>query len=160
MIPAPQVNTIIAAVDMSPVTARVVGWALAQAKAFNARLELLYVTAPEPDFIGYTPGPQHERQAVACRIQEEQRALAALKAQVAEADLAVTEHVFPGVPEEKILQEAERLQADLIICGRHSHDFFYRLFVGSVGEELLKRSPCPILFVPADEGAEQQAATA
>ena len=157
MISAPHVQTIIAAVDLSPVTGKVVGWAMAQAKAFNARLQLLYVTTPEPDFIGYAPGPQHERQAVACRIQDEQRALAALKTQVAAQGLDVTEHVFQGVPEEKILQEAQRLQADLIICGRHDHDFFYRLFVGSVGEELLKRSPCPILFVPADAPSETEA---
>ncbi|WP_027193241.1 universal stress protein [Megalodesulfovibrio gigas] len=158
MIAAPHVQTIIAAVDMSPVTAKVVGWAMAQARAFNAQLELLYVTTPEPDFIGYAPGPQHERNAVACRMQDEQRALAALKAQVAAQGLKVSEHVFPGVPEDKILQEAHRLQADLIICGRHDHDFFYRLFVGSVGEELLKRSPCPILFVPADPLSETDTA--
>ncbi len=148
MITVPHAKTILAAVDLSPVTDHVVGWAMAQAKAFGATLELLYITSPEPDFIGYAPGPQHERDASACKIQDEQRTLHHIKDKVSAHGLTVTEHVYQGVPEEKILEEAERLKADLIICGRSNHDFFYRLFVGSVGEELLKRSPCPILFVP------------
>lgn len=47
-----------------------------------------------------------------------------------------------------IVEEAERLKADLIIVGFHHHSAFYTSVVGSVANDVLKRTTCPVLVVP------------
>ncbi|QJT09904.1 universal stress protein [Oceanidesulfovibrio marinus] len=145
---------ILVPVDLGPATDKVIEMTEAQAKAFGASVELLHVTVPEPDFVGYGPGPQHERDQVACDMKESRRKLTALKERLIEAGIEVSERMYQGVPEEKILEEAKRSDIDLIIMGLARHSFFYRMWVGSVGEELYRQAPCPLLFVPAPEDAE------
>jgi len=36
----------------------------------------------------------------------------------------------------------------MIMLGRHGHSAIYNILVGSVAEEVLKRSPIPVLLVP------------
>lgn len=142
---------ILVPVDLGPATDKVIEMTEAQAKAFGASVELLHITVPEPDFVGYGPGPQHERDQLACEMKEERRKLTALKERLHEAGINVTERMYQGVPEEKILEEAKREDIDLIIMGLARHSIFYRVWVGSVGEELYRHAPCPLLFVPAPE---------
>jgi nucleotide-binding universal stress UspA family protein len=148
---------ILVPVDLGPSTDRVIAMTEAQAKAFGAAVELLHVTVPEPYFVGYAPGPQHERDQLACEMREERRKLTALKERLQEAGIDVTERMYQGVPEEKILEEAEREDIDLIIMGLARHSVFYRVWVGSVSEELYRHAPCPLLFVPAPEEGESPA---
>ena len=50
---------------------------------------------------------------------------------------------------DKILQEAKKLDASLIVMGSHGHGALYHLLVGSVTEGVLKGTACPVLVVPA-----------
>jgi len=50
-------KTILAPIDFSDVSGAVVQSAAGIAKAFQASLYLLRVAPPDPDFIGYEPGP-------------------------------------------------------------------------------------------------------
>ena len=47
-----------------------------------------------------------------------------------------------------ILDEARRLNADIIVMGSHGHSALYKAFVGSVCEQVLAESTIPILVVP------------
>jgi len=49
---------------------------------------------------------------------------------------------------EHIVEEAERLEAELIIVGFHHHSTFYESVVGNVANDILKRTTCPVLVVP------------
>jgi nucleotide-binding universal stress UspA family protein len=49
----------------------------------------------------------------------------------------------------EILAEAQTLGADLIVIGSHGRTGFERLLLGSVTERLVRKSPCPIMVVPA-----------
>ncbi|RYG25242.1 MAG: universal stress protein, partial [Burkholderiales bacterium] len=55
------IQTILVPVDFSDVTPKVVAAAAAFAQPFGANLVLLYVSEPEPDFVGFEPGPQAVR---------------------------------------------------------------------------------------------------
>lgn len=48
-----------------------------------------------------------------------------------------------------ILAEADRLNADLVVMGTHGRSGFERLFLGSVAEKVLRKSPRPVMTVPA-----------
>jgi nucleotide-binding universal stress UspA family protein len=52
---------ILAALDLSAVSDAVVDRAVSIARAFTARLVLLHVAAPDPDFVGFEAGPRTTR---------------------------------------------------------------------------------------------------
>jgi len=50
---------------------------------------------------------------------------------------------------DKLLEESERLNADLIVLGSHHHGALYDWFVGTFTTETLKRTHFPVLVVPS-----------
>jgi nucleotide-binding universal stress UspA family protein len=57
-----------------------------------------------------------------------------------------------GYVVEKILSEAKRLGADMIVMGAHGHGRLHDMLVGSTTEGVLHKSPVPVLIVPARMG--------
>jgi nucleotide-binding universal stress UspA family protein len=51
--------------------------------------------------------------------------------------------------QQAILDQAERLAADLLVLGTHGRSGFERLLLGSVAEKVLRTSRLPVLTVPA-----------
>jgi universal stress protein A len=54
-----------------------------------------------------------------------------------------------GDPAEVILAIAHEIGADLIIMGTHGRTGVDRLLMGSVAEQVVRKSPCPVLTVRA-----------
>ena len=57
---------------------------------------------------------------------------------------------FHGSTIDRIVEEALRSEADLIVVGSHQHNAFYNLLVGSVTTKVLLRAKCPVLVVSKD----------
>ena len=142
-------KTILAPIDFSDVTGAVVESAAGIAKAFQASLYLLHVAPPDPDFIVYEPGPQTVRDSVARKIRKEQHQLQELESEMKGKGLDVHALLVQGATTGKILQEAKRLQAEMIVIGSHGHGALQKLLVGSVAEGILRKAPCPVLIVPS-----------
>jgi nucleotide-binding universal stress UspA family protein len=147
-------KTILVPIDFSDVTGKVVETAAALAAAFGSNVILVHVTEPEPQFVGYEPGPLSVRVAVAGDIATDRR-LDALKHQLGAADV-LTLHVEGSIPDE-ILSLAREHGATLIVMGSHGHGAFYQLLAGSVTTAVLKDAPCPVLIVPSDRRRSQPA---
>jgi nucleotide-binding universal stress UspA family protein len=49
----------------------------------------------------------------------------------------------------RIVQEAQTLLADLIVCGTHGRHGIGRVVMGSNAEDILRHSPVPVLLVPS-----------
>ncbi|MCU0319787.1 MAG: universal stress protein [Flavobacteriales bacterium] len=145
---------ILVALDMSGADERVVQHALPIAKAFGAHLSLLHVAAPEPDFVGFEVGPQYVRDHRADALRSEHRHIQALAAMTQAQGVETLGRLVQGPTVETLLAEAAELPADLIVVGSHGHGTFYKAFVGSVSDELLRSGRFPILVVPvADDQA-------
>ncbi|HMP77613.1 MAG TPA: universal stress protein [Kiritimatiellia bacterium] len=140
---------ILVPVDFSSTTDAVIGVGAALAKSLGAELFLLHVAQPEPEFITYEPGPASVRQAVAREISEEHRKLHALDRALEAQGLTVTSLVIQGYIVEKIIQEIERLQIDLVVMGSHGHGALHHLLLGSVSEGVMRKTTCPVLIVPS-----------
>ena len=56
---------------------------------------------------------------------------------------------------EVILDEANKLNIDLIVVGSHGHGAVYHLMVGSVSQGVLHQSTCPVLVVPTHDRTEK-----
>lgn len=59
----------------------------------------------------------------------------------------VTEHLVVGHPVEAVTQQAEQLQADLLVTGTRGAGFLRGVLVGSTAERIAKRSRRPVLMV-------------
>lgn len=139
---------ILVPVDFSDLTDQVVDLAVQLARAFQAELALVHVAPPEPEFIGYEPGPPSVRKAVAGHVVEVHHRIHELDKRLEADGLKVTSLVVQGYTVDKILQEIGRLGADLVVMGSHGHGALHHLLVGSVAEGVLRKAPCPVLIVP------------
>ncbi|HMO52692.1 MAG TPA: universal stress protein [Kiritimatiellia bacterium] len=141
-------NTILVPVDFSDAGPDVMAAAVTMAKAFNASVLLLHVAPPEPEFLGYDPGPQSVRDSVARQCHEAHSRLQAAEKNFSDQGIAVTALLIQGYPVEKILHEAEKHHPFLIVMGSHGHGALRNLLVGSVTEGVMRRATCPVLVVP------------
>ena len=149
--PDDPIGTILVPVDFSDVSALVITTAKKYARAFGARIVLLHICEPEPDFVGYEPGPTVVREHVAETMRANQQALDAMKAKFVEPDLEMLALQIQGPAVEKIVYEAQEQDAGLVVMGSHGHGAIYNLLVGSVAEGVLKGVSCPVLIVPSEK---------
>tara|TARA_Y100000782_G_scaffold112079_1_gene141479 strand:+ start:1139 stop:1579 length:441 start_codon:yes stop_codon:yes gene_type:complete len=121
------------------------------AKAFNAKLWLVHVAAPNPDFAGYEAGPQSVRDFRAEELKAENKQLTELTNQLASKAIDAEGLLIQGATVETILEEAQKLNTDLIMIGHAEHSMVYKMLFGTQDTELIKKSTIPVLVVPFDK---------
>lgn len=137
--------------DLSEFTDKIVNSAESLATALSARVWLIHVAEPDPDFVGWEAGPQTVRDDVAKKFRDEHRQIQKIASRLRSSGLDTTALVVQGVTVEKILEEASKLNADLIVVGSHGRGLAYQLLVGSVSEGILRESECPVLIIPTHQ---------
>ena len=140
---------ILAAIDFSDITGVVLEKAAELARAFSARLTLLHVAAPDPDFVGYEPGPQSVRNSRADELRTERRDLEKHATSLLDSGVETDWKLIMGPTVKTVLDVADDVGADLIVAGSHGHGALYNALVGSVTEGVMRRAKCPVLVVPA-----------
>jgi nucleotide-binding universal stress UspA family protein len=63
-------------------------------------------------------------------------------------NVAIEALVSEGAAAAGILEQADRMSADLIVMGTHGRTGVDRLLIGSVTEKVLRKAACPVLAVP------------
>jgi nucleotide-binding universal stress UspA family protein len=141
-------KTILAPIDFSQVSERVINRAIELARGTSARLVLLHVVAPMP-VIGRKLALTMTGAELAVAAEKE-AAAELVKLQRSLRDRGVTAHAVHvcGDPRKCIIEQAERLTADYIVIGSHGHSAFYDLLIGSTASGVLKRASCPVVIVP------------
>lgn len=158
-------KSILVPIDFSDATPHVLEQARQIARPFEAEIHLVHVkevppVAP-PTTFGYgvagmpelmpmssSPLPMVD-QVPAPAAAAESKKLADWQDEIRQEGLKVTSHEPTGAVVEEILREADAINPDLIVMGRHGHGAMYNLLVGSVTEGVLKRSTRPLLLVPS-----------
>jgi nucleotide-binding universal stress UspA family protein len=141
-------KTVLAPIDFSPVSRQVVDEAIAIARGHDARLVLLHVVQLAA-VLG--TGVTESDLPASFRLQVESDAVRQLSSlQRRLRDEGVTAHVVHqvGSPGERILDQADRLDADYIVMGSHGHGAFYDLIVGSTTSRVVTWSKCPVMIIP------------
>lgn len=148
-------QNVLAAVDFSEVSDRVVERAHELALAFSAELYLVHVAAPDPEFVGYEAGPESVRTQRAQELRQEHRDLQARAAALRARGVRAHALLIQGPTVDKLVEEIERLAADMVVLGSHGRGALLRALLGSVSEGVIRRSPCPVLVVPsrAEQGS-------
>lgn len=143
-------KNILVTIDFNPSEQLLIDQAFQLAKAFNSKIWLMHIAAPEPDFVGYEVGPQYIRDSRAAELRKELRLLQEYTAQLKEKGVDADGLLIQGATIEMVIEESQKLNADLIIAGHQDHGFLYQAFVGSVSTQILKKSKIPVLIVPLD----------
>jgi nucleotide-binding universal stress UspA family protein len=69
------------------------------------------------------------------------------RVQAPAGDVRVDRRLEEGDPAMETLRVAREIGADLIVMGTHGRTGFARLLMGSVAEEVVRKSDCPVLTV-------------
>jgi nucleotide-binding universal stress UspA family protein len=139
---------LLVAVDLSVSAERVLERAEGIARALCAKVWLLHVAEPEPDFVGLKAGPPTERDYFSERFHAEHRQLQAVADRWRKSGLDTTALLVQGPSAETILNQASEIEVDLIVVGSHGRGAMYQLLVGSVSEQVLHKSRWPVLVIP------------
>ena len=121
------------------------------AKAFGAKIWMLHVAAPEPEFVGFGVGPQYIRDSMAEELKKEHKMLFEYANQFKSEGIDSEGLLIKGATTEMIMEEAKKLNIDLIITGHHDHSLLYKLFFGSVASGVIRKSKVPVLLIPMED---------
>lgn len=141
---------IIAAIDFSDVSAKVLNQTAELAQATGAQVVLVHgieQLASFYDIYGYTVPDVgefeiHARDRAAKALEERAKTL------TLPADQISTE-ILEGPLIDTLLDSAKSHQADLLVLGSHGHGVVARLLLGSTAQRIINQATIPILIVPA-----------
>lgn len=137
---------ILVPLDFSKASLKALDCALAVAGWTNACVHLLYVSEPPTLVCDLNSLPVLAATGDGSDG-EAKRQLAAIAADHALAEFPVTSEVRLGDPVGEITFVASAMHADLIVISTHGRTGFKRLLLGSVAEQIVRESPCPVLVV-------------
>lgn len=144
-------KTVLAPVDLSAVTVRVLRMACELAETGRGRVVVLHVVQPPPvimsDAYAFDAGQMAALLATAERVAA--RKLAAFARACRKRVPEVETDQRTGQPVAVILDRAAALKADYIVLGSHGHGAVYDLLMGSTTQGVLRKARCPVLVVPA-----------
>ncbi len=139
---------ILVAIDLRTDTGKVLARATELAKALDAKVWLLHVAAPAPDFAGYEAGPQYIRDVRADELREERGQLEHLAAEFSAKGIPCQPLHIMGPTVATILAAAESRKADIIVMGTHGRRGLAKAFMGSTCDEVLRANRFTVLVVP------------
>ncbi len=141
-------KNILVAVDFDDRSEVLLSYASNLALKYDAQLWIVHIAAPEPQFVGYQVGPEYIRDVRAEDLRDEHRFLQKMAAQVREGGGKAEALLIQGPTVETLLEELNKLEADLLVVGSNQHGFLYRAFAEDTAAELQKQCQVPLLSIP------------
>jgi nucleotide-binding universal stress UspA family protein len=151
-------DRVLAAVDLSPVSACVLEHANTFARASSAALhvvstyELLEVPPPVME-----RSPLLDTTETTELLEKHGAAVAALIGRMADPRITTSSAVIQAYPPARsIVDQARKIDANLIVVGASGHNAWQRLFLGSTATRVLSCAHCPVLVVPSPEQRDHE----
>jgi nucleotide-binding universal stress UspA family protein len=141
-------KTILAPIDFSSMTDRVIAEAAALARAFGGRVVLLHVTEPTAGVVDYAAIVVAVAQVNEAAVKHAVTRLTELEQQLTRDGVEAKSIHVTGTPVPEIMAQARSVGADYIVIGSHGHTAFYDLLVGGTAHGILKRATCRVVVIP------------
>jgi nucleotide-binding universal stress UspA family protein len=139
---------IVVGIDGSPNSESALDWAMRQAAAVRASLTVIAVHEVPKSYWGGIPvvGPGDEPLLESLRqaAEEMTRKVAGRLGDAGPA--SVTVHAVSGFVVKELVDASQ--DADLVVLGARGASGFTRLIMGSVSNEVVQHSACPVVIVP------------
>lgn len=143
-----RMKTVLAPIDLSPISAEVVAHAAILARALRGRMLLLTVMPELAVVKRYAPPAEILRRMMAENERVVQRRLTTLETPLARHSVRSTRLILQGDPTRVILAQAKKTKAGYIVMGSHGHSAFFDLIGGSTLHGVLTGARCPVVIVP------------
>ncbi|MDD5506803.1 MAG: universal stress protein [Bacteroidales bacterium] len=141
-------QTILVPVDFSDLAVDVIQMATNLATAFNSTIRLVHVVARQyPYYVGLEMGSEVLQDIQTEDLDKVENDLKAMELFIKQKDIEVTSGLLEGKKVNAIIEESNRIEADLIVIGSETLGLFSRTFLGSVSEGVLRKASCPVLIV-------------
>ncbi len=142
-----QITKVLVPVDGSEASLAAHRLALEAARAFGAEVVLLYVVDTSVlDEISRLSG--QDRPLLLAEMQESgMKLLRSLSQEAQQVGVSAQVDIHTGIPDEVIMDEANRQQAGLIVMGKIGRKRHRRSLLGSVTERILEATDIPVLVV-------------
>jgi nucleotide-binding universal stress UspA family protein len=139
---------IVVGADGSPQSINATQVAAALARARGAKLWIVAVVRPPEGWWGIVGSPP-TAEALGDALSDAQRDVLDRTLDAVDLDGVDYETVEDiGDPAQRLIEECEELDADLLVVGRRGAGVLRRVVVGSVAGHVVNDAPCPVLIVP------------
>ena len=156
-----EIKHILVPIDFSECSRKALRYAASLASKFGSELTLLHTIEPP---VGLPPQTLVRDEAglsipiLDYVIQSATKEMNPILNELALAGLTAKSFIEVGDARDTILDHAARLNADLIVMGTHGRTGLSRFLIGSIAENVVRRSNIPVLTVrAADESRAQDA---
>jgi universal stress protein A len=135
------IRTILHPTDFSDYSCNAFRLACSLARDYGAKLIVLHVAQPPFAFAGegvLIQPPEFDTEPLREQL---------LEMQPSDPSIKVQHRLIHGDPVPEVLSVAEETKCDLIVLGTHGRTGLGRLLMGSVAEQIVRHSTCPVLTV-------------
>jgi nucleotide-binding universal stress UspA family protein len=141
-------KAILAPVDFSIVTARVVDAAVKLARTTHANVILLHVVPKPSVFRNVLPAIEDVKTRTQAEAHTAEKQMLALQKTFRRRLPKIQIAYLNGPPAKRIVEEARNRKAAYIVLGSHGHSALRDAVLGSVAAAVVKTATCPVLVVP------------
>ena len=126
---------------------KAVEWGYALSKKLNANAALVHVV--NSNMVVGTNESGVSPQQIMDELRKEGKEIMSRMVQHLGGGSKILEFFAEGKPDEEVLKTAQDWGADIIVMGSHGRTGIKRLLMGSVAENVLRHSKCPVLVIPS-----------
>ncbi|MEX0938740.1 MAG: universal stress protein [Pirellulales bacterium] len=144
-----KIQKIIFPTDFSHASDAAMAFASSLARDTGAKMLIVHVEEPPTAYGGgnlYYGVPEPERDALMEMLE---------RLKPTTDDVPYEHRLLSGDPARQVIELAEQEKAGLIVMGTHGRTGILRLLMGSVAEEIVRRSSCPVVTFKAPEAANE-----
>lgn len=156
----PKINNILYATDLGPRAFDTFRQALGLAQKYGARIHIIHVVEPLSANARhmvdlYAHGKAHPelehkyQESIQQSLSDKIRKMSdeEISRSMTGPDLIAGIRVVEGKPAEIILEEREKVAADLIVIGSHGHSAIGEIILGTTAHKVVQKSPVSVLLV-------------
>ena len=134
--------------DLTKNCTKILPYVLSASEKYNSKIYLLHVVEDLPKwgsgfYIPHIPWDQYQEEA----LKGAEKALDRVCKEQLQGCPNFQKMILSGDPAQEILKTIEREGIDLVIMGTHGRKGLEHVFFGSVAENVVKKSPAPVLTI-------------
>ncbi len=143
-------KNILVAVDLKEGTDKLLSYAKSFAQQNSSKVWVVHVSEPEPEFVGYSVGPQYIIDLVETELKEEHRGIKKITDDLSYIGVNAEGILLKGATIEMLQAEVEKQHIDFAIIGHRKHGLIHKALLGRTDVSLVEHVKIPVLIVPIE----------
>lgn len=143
---------LLVAIDLSDCTETIMKQVAVLSKSLSAQVWIIHNAEPEADILEFKVDPIATRDFLAKKFHQEHLEIQEIAENLrSEGVNATALLVHTGSTVKTIIEQAEKLDANIIVVGSHGRGAVYQLLLGSVSKGVVRKAKRPVLIIPTQK---------